>query len=339
MDPFYKHRVIRMAKTPLRVLITGAAGQIAYSLIPLVARGDVFGPDQPVILHLLDIPMMETVLGGVVLEITDCAFPLVESVVATTNEQEAFTGLDAAFLVGAMPRREGMERKDLLAANVKIFASQGKALAAFSSPNVKVLVVGNPANTNALIASKFAAPKIPAKNFTAMTRLDENRARGQIAAREKVSVSAIHGVYIWGNHSSTQFPDVSNATKNGEKLPFNGHDEGLISIVQKRGAAVIAARKLSSAMSAAKAAADHMRDWFIGTTIPVSMGVVSDGTQYGAPADVIFSFPCTVDPATKEWKVVGGLTLDDFAKDRLKLTGEELLAERGEALAATGGQL
>lgn len=196
-----------MAKAPLRVLITGAAGQIAYSLIPLVARGDVFGPDQPVILHLLDIPMMETVLGGVVLEITDCAYPLVESVVATTNEQEAFTGLDAAFLVGAMPRREGMERKDLLAANVKIFASQGKALAAYSSPNVKVLVVGNPANTNALIAAKFAAPKIPAKNFTAMTRLDENRARGQIAAREKVSVGAIRGVYIWGNHSSTQFPD------------------------------------------------------------------------------------------------------------------------------------
>lgn len=327
-----------MSKAPLRVLVTGAAGQIAYSLIPLIAKGDVFGSDQPVILHLLDIPMMQTVLDGVVLEITDCAYPLVEGVVATVVEEEAFKGLDAAFLVGAMPRREGMERKDLLAANVKIFASQGKALAAHSSPNVKVLVVGNPANTNALICSKFAAPKIPAKNFTAMTRLDENRARGQLAIKHSIAVKGIRDVFIWGNHSSTQFPDISNATNNGAKLAFSGHDENLISVVQKRGAAVIAARKLSSAMSAAKAAADHMRDWWLGTTVPVSMGVVSDGNPYGAPADIIFSFPCVTD-ANKEWTIVPGLSLDDFAKDKLRVSGEELLAERSEALAATGGQL
>lgn len=327
-----------MAKDPIRVLITGAAGQIAYSLIPIVAKGDVFGADQPVILHLLDIPMCETSLNGVVLEITDCAFPLVSSVVATTSEEVAFKDIDAAFLVGAMPRREGMERKDLLAANVKIFASQGKALAAHAKPDVKVLVVGNPANTNALICSKFAAPKIPAKNFTAMTRLDENRARAQVALKNNVPVDGVRNVFIWGNHSSTQFPDVSNATNNGNKLPFSGHDAGLIELVQKRGAAVIAARKLSSAMSAAKAAADHMKDWWNGTgTVAVSMGVISDGSKYGAPADVIFSFPCTVE--NKEWKVVEGLSLDETAQQRLKTTGEELLAERGEALAATQGQL
>ena len=327
-----------MSKPAIRVVVTGAAGQIAYSLIPWIAMGDVFGTDQPVILHLLDIPMMQTVLDGVVLEITDCAYSLVESVVATTNEEEAFRGLDAAFLVGAMPRREGMERKDLLAANVKIFASQGKALANFSNPNVKVLVVGNPANTNALICSKFAAPKIPAKNFTAMTRLDEHRARGQLAIKHGIPVKGIRDVFIWGNHSSTQFPDISKATNNGQKLAFSGHDEKLIEIVQKRGAAVIAARKLSSAMSAAKAAANHMSDWWLGTSTPVSMGVVSDGNTYGAPADVIFSFPCLTD-ANKEWKIVDGLALDDFAKNKLKISGEELLAERGEAMAATQGQL
>ena len=268
-----------MSKTPIRVLVTGAAGQIAYSLIPLIGKGDVFGPDQPVILHLLDIPMCQTVLDGVVLEVTDCAYPLVHGVVATVDEAVAFKDLDAAFLVGAMPRREGMERKDLLAANVKIFASQGKALAQHSKPTVRVLVVGNPANTNALICSKFAAPKIPSSSFTAMTRLDENRARAQVALNNGVPVCGVRNVFIWGNHSSTQFPDVSNATNNGTKLPFKGHDEGLISLVQKRGAAVIAARKLSSAMSAAKAAADHMRDWFQGTNEAVSMGVISDGVN------------------------------------------------------------
>lgn len=219
-----------MSKSPLRVLITGAAGQIAYSLIPLVCRGDVFGPEQAIILHLLDIAPMAGVLAGVVLEITDCAYPLVASVVATVVEEEAFKSIDAAFLVGSMPRREGMERKDLLAANVKIFASQGKALAAHSHPDVKVLVVGNPANTNALICSKFAAPKIPVTAFTAMTRLDENRARAQTAIKHGVPVASLSGVYIWGNHSSTQFPDVSNATSAGTKLPFDQHDPEFISV-------------------------------------------------------------------------------------------------------------
>lgn len=212
-------------------------------------------------------------------------------------------------------------------------------MAAHSKPTVKVLVVGNPANTNALICSKFAAPKIPASSFTAMTRLDENRARAQVALANNVPVAGVRDVFIWGNHSSTQFPDVSNASNNGSKLPFKGHDEALISLVQKRGAAIIAARKLSSAMSAAKAAADHMRDWFFGTgNVAVSMGVISDGSKYGAPSDVIFSFPCVVD-GDRNWKVVEGLNHDDFAKERLRLTGEELVAERQEALAATGGQL
>lgn len=326
-----------MSKSPLRVLITGAAGQIAYSLIPLVCRGDVFGADQPIILHLLDIPFMEGVMNGVVLEITDCAYPLVQQVVATIKEEEAFANIDTAFLVGSMPRREGMERKDLLAANVKIFASQGKALANHSNPNVKVLVVGNPANTNALICAKFAAPKIPVTAFTAMTRLDENRARAQTALKHKVPVATLTGVYIWGNHSSTQFPDVSNATSAGSKLPFDQHDPAFIEVIQKRGAAVIAARKLSSAMSAAKAAADHMRDWFQGTSVPVSMGVISDGTKYDAPADIIFSFPCTVENG--QWKIVEGLAHNEAAKERIKVTGNELVEERGEALLATGGQL
>ena len=244
--------------------LTGAAGQIGYSLIPLVASGQVFGADQPVILHLLDIAPMAGVLNGVVMEINDCAYPLVHSVVATVDEKEAFTGVDSAFLVGSMPRREGMERKDLLAANVKIFASQGRALANHSNPNVKVLVVGNPANTNALIAAKFAAPKIPIQNFTAMTRLDQNRAAHQFAAKNNVLVKDVSRIIIWGNHSSTQFPDVSNALVKGQPVPFQGHDDALIQLIQKRGAAVIAARKLSSALSAAKAAADHMRDWWNG---------------------------------------------------------------------------
>jgi len=321
--------------SPLRGLITGAAGQIGYSLIPLVASGEVFGADQPVILHLLDIAPMVGVLNGVVMEINDCAYPLVQSVVSTVDETEAFTGVDAAFLVGSMPRREGMERKDLLAANVKIFASQGRALANHSNPNVKVLVVGNPANTNALIASKFAAPKIPIQNFTAMTRLDQNRAINQFATKNKVSVKEVSRVIIWGNHSSTQFPDIANARIKGQAVSFQGHDDDFIQLIQKRGAAVIAARKLSSALSAAKAAADHMHDWWNGSSDWVSMGVISDGNKYNAPEGVIFSFPVTIDPKTKQWQIVEDVPLDDVAKQRLKTTGEELVEERTEALAAT----
>lgn len=314
--------------SPIRVLITGAAGQIGYSLIPLVASGQVFGPNQPVILHLLDIAPMIGVLNGVVMEINDCAYPLLQSIVATVDEAEAFKDIDSAFLVGSMPRREGMERKDLLAANVKIFASQGRALAAHSKPNVKVLVVGNPANTNALIASKFAAPKIPIENFTAMTRLDQNRATNQFATKHGVGAKEVSRVIIWGNHSSTQFPDISNALIRGQSVKFDGHDDAFIQLIQKRGAAVIAARKLSSAMSAAKAAADHMHDWWNGTSEWVSMGVISDGTKYNAPEGVIYSFPVTVDSATKQWKIVDSVPLDDIAKQRLKVTGDELVEER-----------
>lgn len=206
-------------------------------------------------------------------------------------------------------------------------------MANHSNPDVKVLVVGNPANTNALICSKFAAPKIPAQNFTAMTRLDQNRAKHQFAAKNGVGVAQVERVIIWGNHSSTQFPDVSKATVNSQPVKFDGHDDKFIELIQKRGAAVIAARKLSSAMSAAKAAADHMKDWWLGTNEWVSMGVLSDGNKYGAPDGVIFSFPVTI--SNKQWKIVDGLELDDFSKQRLKITGDELVAEREDALVAT----
>lgn len=330
-----------MSKEPVRVVVTGAAGQIAYSLVPIIARGEVFGADQPVILHLLDIPMMMTVLNGVVMELVDCAFPLLKDVVATDNEQQAFAGVDVAFLVGAMPRKEGMERKDLLAANVKIFKSQGRALDQFAKKDVKVLVVGNPANTNALICSKYA-PSIPKENFTAMTRLDHNRAKGQIAQRLKVSAADVHNVIIWGNHSSTQFPDASHAwvnlngqhVKATDAIKDNSYFEGeFLSTVQKRGAAVIAARKLSSAMSAAKAAADHVHDWWHGTPEGewVSMAVISN-TWYGSPADVIFSYPVKVGK-DRRWSVVGDLPMSDFAKQKIELTGKELVQERDDALA------
>lgn len=319
-------------KEPIKVLITGAAGQIAYSLIPIVCKGDVFGNDQPIILHLLDIPAMKTVLDGVVMEIEDCSFKLVRGIEAFVAEAPAFDKIDAAFLVGSMPRRQGMERSDLLAANCKIFRSQGRSLAAQAKPSVKVLVVGNPANTNALICSKFAEPEIPAKNFSAMTRLDQNRTIYQLAKKHNISnPSKIEKVIIWGNHSSTQFPDVSNAIYEGQKLPFESHDEEMIELVQKRGATVINMRKLSSAMSAAKAAADHMHDVWFGTSTPVSMGVLSNG-EYNTPKGVFFSFPVIIDPATKEWKIDETFKLDDFAKGKIVLTGTELEQERDDAL-------
>lgn len=321
-------------KAPLKVLITGSAGQIAYSLIPIVARGNVFGQDQPIILHLLDIPPMKTVLDGVVMEIEDCSFPLLRGIGAFVEEAPAFQDIDAAFLVGSMPRKEGMERKDLLAANVKIFKSQGLALANYAKPTVKVLVVGNPANTNAMIAAKYAAPKIPATSFSAMTRLDQNRAAAQLAKKHNINnADAIKRVIIWGNHSSTQFPDVSNATHQGEKLAFSAHDPDMISLIQKRGASVIAARKLSSAMSAAKAAADHMHDLHHGAQDVVSMGVVSQG-QYGVPEGIFFSFPVQICPHVKRWKVDESFELDDFAKSKIELTTKELVEERDEALKA-----
>lgn len=324
---------------PIRVVVTGAAGQIAYSLLYQIASGAVFGPEQTVYLHLLDIAPMMGVLEGVVMELADCALPLLAGVLPTASPEEAFKDVAAAFLVGAMPRKEGMERKDLLAANVRIFKEQGQALDKVARKDVKVLVVGNPANTNALICSKYA-PSIPKENFTAMTRLDQNRAQSQLAAKLGVPVKDVKNVIIWGNHSSTQFPDPSNAvvTIGGvqKPVPTSINDEeylkgAFVTTVQKRGAAVIAARKMSSALSAAKAASDHMRDWFLGTGDRwVSMGVVSDGS-YGTPADVVFSFPVTT--SNGKWKIVQGLTVSDFARKMLDATGKELVEEKEEALA------
>jgi len=320
-------------KAPLRVCVTGAAGQIAYSLLYQVASGYVFGMDQPLILHLLDIPVAMGSLGGVVMEIQDCAVPLVRDVVATDDPNVAFKDVDAAFLVGAMPRKEGMERKDLLALNVKIFKVQGQAIDQFAKKTCKVLVVGNPANTNALICSHYA-PTIPKENFSAMTRLDQNRAAGQIAEKVGQPISSIRRVTIWGNHSSTQFPDAAHATVDGAPANLDGDwvKTVFVPTVQKRGAAVIAARKLSSAMSAAKAASDHMKSWFGSTAADdwVSMGVFSDGS-YGTPEGVMFSFPVTMTDG--KWAIVQGLEMSDFAKTKLAETGKELCEERDEAMA------
>lgn len=325
---------------PIRVVVTGAAGQIAYSLLYMIAKGDVFGQKQQLILHLLDIPPMMGVLEGVVMELADCALPLLAGVVPTADPAVAFKDVSAAFLVGAMPRKQGMERKDLLSANVKIFKVQGEALNNHAKKDVKVLVVGNPANTNALVCSHYA-PSIPKENFTAMTRLDQNRAQAQIAARLGVGISQVKNVIIWGNHSSTQYPDAKNATAelNGaqkkvvDAVANNDYLNGeFVETVQKRGAAVINARKMSSAMSAAKAASDHMRDWFAGTKDGeyVSMGVVSDGS-YGTPKDIVYSFPVQIKNG--QWKVVQGLNVDDFARGKLDLTAKELLEEKEEAMA------
>eukprot|EP00088_Acartia_fossae_P007121 TRINITY_DN1330_c0_g1_i15.p1 TRINITY_DN1330_c0_g1~~TRINITY_DN1330_c0_g1_i15.p1 ORF type:complete len:1382 (-),score=561.93 TRINITY_DN1330_c0_g1_i15:398-4543(-) len=323
-------------KKPVKtVLVTGAAGQIAYSLIYQIASGYVFGYDQPVNLHLLDIAPAMGVLNGVVMEIQDCAMELVKNVIATDDVAVAFKDVDAAFLVGAMPRREGMERKDLLAANVKIFKVQGQALDKYSSKNVKVLVVGNPANTNAFICSHYA-PSIPKENFSAMTRLDQNRATSQVANKLGLKIDDVKNVIIWGNHSSTQFPDASKAVVKGQPatklLDTAWIQQEFVPTVQKRGAAVIAARKLSSAMSAAKAACDHMKDWFQGTPTGqwASMGVFSDGS-YNTPQGVMFSFPVTI--ANGKWEIVKGLQMDDFSAKMLAATGKELCDEREEAIA------
>lgn len=326
---------------PIKVVVTGAAGQIAYSLIYIIAKGDVFGPDQPIILHLLDIPPMMGVLEGVVMEISDCALPLVRGVVPTANPAEAFNDVDAAFMVGAMPRKQGMERKDLLSANVKIFKDQGQALDKYAKKSVLVLVVGNPANTNALICSKYA-PSIPKENFSAMTHLDQNRAQALIAKRLNVPVDRVKNVVIWGNHSSTQFPDAKYALvkdAGGEESSVTSaiNDDcwlqtEFIKVVQTRGAAVIAARKMSSAMSAAKAAGDHMKALWQGTPEGkwVSLAVISDGS-YNTPKDVIFSFPCVVK--NKKWSIVPELEISDFAKQKLDITAKELVEEKEEALS------
>lgn len=330
-----------MSDSPIRVLITGAAGQIGYALCPKIANGEVFGKDQKVILHLLDIPVAEASLNGVVMELQDCAFPCLAGIVATTDVETAFKDIDYALLVGAMPRRQGMLRKDLLAANANIFKAQGAALDKFSKKSVKVLVVGNPANTNALIAAQ-CAPSIPKTQFSALTRLDHNRAAAQIALKCGVPVDSVKNVTIWGNHSSTQYPDVFHANVNGKPATEAVNDEAwlkgdFISTVQQRGKAIIDARKMSSAMSAAKAICDHVRNWHCGCDCPdswCSMGVWSNGNSYGIPDGIIYSFP--VKCSGGAWKIVDGLSIDDFSKEKMQATAAELAEEKAEAWAALG---
>jgi malate dehydrogenase len=321
-----------MAKTPMRVAVTGAAGQIGYSLLFRIANGDMLGKDQPVILQLLEIPdeKAQKALKGVMMEIDDCAFPLLAGMTAHADPMTAFKDADVALLVGARPRGPGMERKDLLEANAQIFTVQGKALDAVASRNVKVLVVGNPANTNAYIAMK-SAPSLPAKNFTAMLRLDHNRALSQVAAKTGTQVKDIEKLTVWGNHSPTMYADYRFATVNGKSLKDLINDQEwnanvFLPTVGKRGAAIIEARGLSSAASAANAAIDHMRDWALGSNGKwVTMGIPSDG-QYGIPKDVIFGFPVTTENG--EYKLVEGLEIDAFSQERINKTLKELQDEQ-----------
>jgi malate dehydrogenase len=319
-------------KPPVRVAVTGAAGQIGYALLFRVASGHLLGPEQPVILHLLEITPALGALDGVVMELDDCAFPLLQDVVPTDDAALAFGDVNYALLVGAKPRGKGMERADLLADNGKIFAPQGKALSANAAADVRVLVVGNPANTNCLIAQRNA-PGIDPTRFTAMTRLDHNRAKAQLAKKAGAPVSDVTRMTIWGNHSTTQYPDISNAEIAGRPAPEVVDDQAwlvddFIPTVQKRGAAVIEARGASSAASAANAAIDHVHDWVLGTPEGdwVSMAVYSDGS-YGVPEGLISSFPVTC--AGGEWSIVQGLSIDDeFARPRLDASVNELADER-----------
>jgi malate dehydrogenase len=321
-----------MAKTPLRVAVTGAAGQIGYSLLFRIANGDMLGKDQPVILQLLEIAdeKAQKALKGVMMEIDDCAFPLLAGMTAHSDPMTAFKDADYALLVGARPRGPGMERKDLLEANAQIFTVQGKALDAVASRNIKVLVVGNPANTNAYIAMK-SAPSLPAKNFTAMLRLDHNRALSQIAAKVGKPVASIEKLCVWGNHSPTMYADYRFATIDGQSVKDTIGDDAwnrdtFLPTVGKRGAAIIEARGLSSAASAANAAIDHMHDWHLGTAGKwTTMGIPSDGS-YGIPEGTMFGFPVTVENG--EYTIVQGLAIDEFSQERINLTLKELTEER-----------
>jgi len=321
-----------MAKAPLRVAVTGAAGQIGYSLLFRIANGDMLGKDQPVILQLLEIPdeRAQKALTGVMMEIDDCAFPLLAGMTAHSDPMTAFKDIDYAVLVGARPRGPGMERKDLLSANAQIFTAQGKALNAVAKRTVKTLVVGNPANTNAYIAMK-SAPDLPAKNFTAMLRLDHNRALSQLAAKTGKAVADIEKLVVWGNHSPTMYPDYRFATIGGQSVKQMINDEEwnkntFLPTVGKRGAAIIDARGLSSAASAANAAIDHIHDWVLGTNGKwVTMGIPSKG-EYGIPAEVIYGFPVTCENG--EYKMVEGLEIDEFSRERMTHTLNELLEEQ-----------
>ncbi|NBR66691.1 MAG: malate dehydrogenase [Actinobacteria bacterium] len=319
--------------TPVRVAVTGAAGQIGYSLLFRIASGAVFGPDQPVILQMLEITPALGALEGVRMELDDCAFPLLAGIVGTDSAETAFGDADAAFLVGAMPRKDGMERGDLLSANGGIFKPQGQALAASAKKDVKVLVVGNPANTNALIAMNNAKGLDP-RRFTAMTRLDHNRAVSQLAAKLGTPVASIKKMTIWGNHSSTQYPDLFHCEVNGKNAAQLVNDQAwldgeFIPTVAKRGAAIIKARGLSSAASAANAAIDHMRSWALGTAEGdwVSMAVPSDGS-YGVPEGLVSSFPCVC--RNGEWSIVQGLEIDAYSRAKIDASVAELAEERDE---------
>jgi malate dehydrogenase len=318
------------SKTPVRVAITGAAGQIGYQLAFRIASGQLFGAEQPIVLQLLEITPALGALNGVAMELDDCAFDTLHSVVVTDQAAVAFRDLNYAFLVGARPRGPGMERKDLLLENAKIFSAQGKSLNETADRKAKILVVGNPANTNALIARENAKDLDP-RNFTAMTRLDHNRAKAQLAAKAKTHVSDVRGVTIWGNHSATQFPDLAHAAVKGkpalEAVSQQWYREEFIPLVQQRGAAIIKARGASSAASAASAAIDHVRDWALGTDGEdwVSMAVASDGS-YGIPEGVVYSYP--VRCMRGDYRIVQGLSVDDFARAKLAATDQELREER-----------
>ena len=313
---------------PTRIAITGAAGQLGYALIFRVASGAMLGADRPVILQLLEIPPAMDALRGVAMEVTDCAFPLLADVIVTDQPDVAFQDADMALLVGARPRGPGMERNDLLAANAAIFSAQGKALNDHAAGDVKVLVVGNPANTNCLIAQRNA-PNLDARNFTAMTRLDHNRALGQLAAKTGVPVTEIEGLAIWGNHSPTMYPDLHHTTVGGrpalERVDMAWVEDDFLPTVQKRGAAIIDARGASSAASAASAAIDHMRDWVRGSTGVVSMAVPSDGA-YGIAEGLVFSYPVVC--AHGDWRIVAGLEVNEFSRAKLAITEAELQEER-----------
>jgi malate dehydrogenase len=321
-----------MSKKPVRVAVTGAAGQIGYAILFRIASGEMLGKDQPVVLSLLEVPVekAQQALKGVMMELEDCAFPLLAGMEAHSDPMTAFKDVDYALLIGSRPRGPGMERAELLAVNAEIFTAQGKALDKVASRNVKVLVVGNPANTNAYIAMK-SAPSLPRKNFTAMLRLDHNRALSQIAAKTSKAVADIEKLTVWGNHSPTMYADYRFATIGGASVKDMINDqtwnaETFLPTVGKRGAAIIAARGVSSAASAANAAIDHMRDWALGTKGKwVTMGIPSDG-QYGIPKDVMFGFPVTCEGG--EYKLVEGLAIDAFSQERINVTLAELQSEQ-----------
>ncbi len=317
-------------KSPVKVAITGAAGHIGYALVFRIASGAMFGPDQPVILRLLEIPQAQDSLKGVGMELEDCAFPLLRDVVMTDEASIGFRDADYAILIGAKPRSKGMERKDLLTENAKIFSAQGRAINDYAASQVRVLVVGNPANTNALIAASNA-PDLDRAQFTAMMRLDHNRAIGQLASKTSSLVADVTRMTVWGNHSTTQYPDIGNCLVAGRPaLELVSRDwaiDHFIPCVQRRGAAIIAARGLSSAASAADAVVDHMRDWALGTPDGdwVSMGVPSDGS-YGISEGLVYSFPVTCKNG--QFQIVQGLEVDDFSVSRMQASEQELLGER-----------